>query len=249
MINSISYLHNQQRFGEMTSVKKDASFDDFLVNSLTETAKEHTIADEAIDEMKKQLGLYNYYEETESYDIPDKWVESPNTGTGKKFGWIEAEKYLKSIGIDTDNIQGTHTLTVQQKEWIKSRTNLDAVVCHSTNAEYENLLSDLVVLGVLTPNEAKNLFAVKVPLGNGSISSVSEAEIRSLANGLGIRAGSQALFAMRDSISLQNSIMDKFLSQKGGLLLGSAEKEFVCQASALLSLKQSFYDLMMDLFD
>ncbi len=247
MINSIGGLHNQRRLGEMTSVKKDSSFDDFLVNSSTETAKERTIADEAIDEMKKQLGLYNYNEE--SYDIPNRWVENPNTGTSKKFGWVEAEKYLKSIGIDTDKIQGTHTLTAEQKDWIKSRTNLDAVVCHSTNAEYENLLGDLVVLGVLTPNEAKNLFAVKVPPGNGSILPVSETEMQSLASGLGIRTGNQALFAMRDSISLQNSLMDNFLSQKGGILLDPTDKEFVRQASELLSLKQSFYDLMMDLFD
>lgn len=214
---------------------------------MTETAKERTIADEAIDEMKKQMGLYNFYGESESYDIPDRWAESPNTGENRKFGWLEAEKYLKSIGIDTDQIQATHTLTPKQREWIKSRTDLDMVGLH--NAEYENLIGDLVVLGVLTPKEAKNLFAVKLPPGNGSISPVSETEMQSLASGLGVRTGSQVLFAMQNSISLQQSLMDAFLSQKGGTLIGSADKEFVSQASELLSLKQSFYYLLMDLFD
>jgi len=247
MINSVSYLHNGQRFGIAPAAKEDSSFEDFLVNASTKTPKERTIADEAIDEMKKQLGLYDYYGEPEFYDVPDKWAESPNTGENRKFGWLEAEKYLKSIGIDTDQIQGTHTLTPKQREWIESRTNLDMVGIH--NAEYENLIGDLVVLGVLTPEEAKKLFVVTLPPGNGWLSPVSKSEMQSLANGLGVFGGSSVLAAMRHSISLQNSIMDKFLSQKGGLLLGSADKEFVRKASELLTLKQSFYDMMMDLFD
>ncbi len=42
MINPINYPHNEQLFGTAPAVKEDASFDDFLANSLTEKSKERT---------------------------------------------------------------------------------------------------------------------------------------------------------------------------------------------------------------
>lgn len=100
--------------------------------------------------------------EGELNDVPDNWQ------TGEVsfaiLGEVRAAKeYLKKIGVDTENRVPTHEITEEQRKWLESRHDFEALKNKSVfTPEFGNLMGDLYYLNVLSEREATSPAVVGV---------------------------------------------------------------------------------------
>lgn len=232
------------------SVKKDKSFGDFLSDAASEIATQQCsgVAEQAIEAMKKQLGVYSPYQTENPVQIPERWVTEDSVAlTGQN----RAVEYLKQNGIDVSKLQPTHEITPEQMEWLKSRHDFATISVHGNNADYQNLCGDLIALNVFSLEEVRDMFLVAMPadgvLKKAEPSTVgfSDVGIHGLGSGLG-----NLRQAFQYSMNTQESILSAFLKGIKNLsALSDNDQKFVQQASAILSKKQQFYDILLGMFE
>lgn len=91
---------------------------------------------------------------------PDKWLREWTGESPVK----KAVQFLKDMGIDVENREPSHSLTNEQKEWLRSRHDLDAIKNHTaTPLETYNFRADLAYLGAIAPDEAENIGVIAIP--------------------------------------------------------------------------------------
>lgn len=251
MIGGIST--NTQSYAQpsaMRSVKKDKTFGDFLNDVTCESAIQQCsgVAEQAIEAMKKQFGVYNPYQTEKPIQIPERWVTEDSVALTAENRAVE---YLKQNGIDVSQLQPTHEITPEQMEWLKSRHDFATITVHGSNAAYQNLCGDLIALNVFSLEEVRDMFLVAMPEGGvlkkvePSTVGFSDVGIQGLGSGLG-----NLRQAFQYSMSTQESILSAFLKGIKNLAdLSDNDQKFVQQASAFLSQKQQFYDILLGLFE
>lgn len=210
----------------------------------TETVQDNTAANKAIIALQKQSGTYDPHNNAD-IQIPDSWyTEGPVSGVNA------AEKFLRENGVDIEDIVPSHYITEEQMEWLKSRHDFSNMELQLGSPECQNLWGDLIVLGVCTFDEIKQLFAVQMP-ENGVISQVKPGDLG--IGGLGIRTGSSSLKqTFQYTFDTQNAILSAFMNSMGNKplsALSEADQRFVRSASELLSKKQDIYELLLGLFE
>lgn len=91
---------------------------------------------------------------------PDKWLREWTGESPVK----KAVEFLKNMGVDVKNREPSHSFTVEQKEWLRSRNDLDAIY-NSTASPLDkyNFRADLAYLGVISPDEAENIGVGVIP--------------------------------------------------------------------------------------
>lgn len=91
---------------------------------------------------------------------PDKWLQEWTGESPVK----KAVKFLENMGVDVENREPSHSLTDEQKEWLRSRHDLDAIY-NSTASPLDtyNFRADLAYLGVISPDEAENVGVGVIP--------------------------------------------------------------------------------------
>lgn len=91
---------------------------------------------------------------------PDKWLQEWTGESPVK----KAVKFLKNMGVDVKNREPSHSLTDEQREWLRSRHDLDAIY-NSTASPLDtyNFRADLAYLGVIFPDEAENIGVGVIP--------------------------------------------------------------------------------------
>lgn len=250
MIGGISTnAQSYARSRTMHSVNKDKTFGDFLSSAAGELAAQQrpNVAEQAIEAMKKQSGS-NPYQTENPIQIPERWVTEDSVALTAENRAVE---YLKQNGIDVSRLQPTHEITPEQMEWLKSRHDFAAITVHGSSAAYQNLCGDLIALNVFSLEEVRDMFLVAVPEGatlrraEPSKVGFSDVGIQGLGSGLG-----NLRQAFQYSMDTQESILSAFLKGIKNLAeLSDNDQKFVQQASALLSQKQQFYDILLGLFD
>ena len=88
-----------------------------------------------------------------SEDVPDTW----QTGSVLDIlGSVTAAKeYLEKNGVDTESRVPTHTITQEQRDWLASRHDLDALDTLKVDSpEYGELVADLYYLNIISESEA-----------------------------------------------------------------------------------------------
>lgn len=232
------------------SVNKDKTFGDFLSSAASELAAQQcpNVAEQAIEAMKKQLGVSNPYQTENPIQIPERWVTEDSVALTAENRAVE---YLKQNGIDVSRLQPTHEITPEQMEWLKSRHDFATITVHGSNAAYQNLCGDLIALNVFSLEEVRDMFLVAVPEGatlrkaEPSRIGFSDVGIQGLGSGLG-----NLRQAFQYSMDTQESILSAFLKGIKNLAeLSDSDQKFVQQASAFLSQKQQFYDILLGLFE
>ena len=98
---------------------------------------------------------------------------------------LEAAEYMRNeLGINVDEIEPTHEITDEQMAWLNSRYDFSTMqrrVRYSfvndsgitqygfkSTAEYSNFLADLTYLGVFTPKELTEMWAVPIDTRPGA---------------------------------------------------------------------------------
>ena len=109
-------------------------------------------------------------EETEeSSGIPTDWSAG---GIWYLYDALTAVKeYMRNeLGIDPDDRTFTHEITEEQREWLASRHDTDAVKTAAVGSEkFANFMADLYYLGVFSSNDVMNFEKVDLPAENGLI--------------------------------------------------------------------------------
>ncbi len=91
---------------------------------------------------------------------PEKWLWDWTGESPVK----KAVKFLENMGVDVKNREPSHSLTIEQKEWLRSRHDLDAIY-NSTASPLDtyNFRADLAYLGVISPDESENIGVGVIP--------------------------------------------------------------------------------------
>lgn len=94
-------------------------------------------------------------------DVPANWQTN---SVWDVLGSVNAaKKYLKKIGVDTENRVPTHEITEEQRKWLESRHDFEALRNKSVfTPEFGNLMGDLYYLNVLSESEATSPAVVGV---------------------------------------------------------------------------------------
>lgn len=84
---------------------------------------------------------------------PDTWQTGGVSGV---LGSVTAAKeFLQKLGVDTENRVPTHSVTNEQRDWLASRHDLNALTTMSANdPEFGNIMADLYYLNIISESEA-----------------------------------------------------------------------------------------------
>lgn len=107
--------------------------------------------------------------EGELNDVPANWqTDEPSFAI---LGEVRAAKeYLESRGVDTRHRTPTHEITEEQRKWLESRHDFEALKNKSVfTPEFGNLMGDLYYLNVLSESEATSPAVVGTLPYNGEI--------------------------------------------------------------------------------
>ena len=92
--------------------------------------------------------------------VPDKWSKVQTGESPVK----KAVQYLSKLGIDAESRKPSYSLTTEQKAWLRSRHDLDAIYNNTyTPLDEYNFRADLVYLGVISPSEAEKIGVIAIP--------------------------------------------------------------------------------------
>lgn len=109
-------------------------------------------------------------EETEeSSGVPTDWAAG---GIWYLYDSLTAVKeYMRNeLGIDPDDRTFTHEITDEQREWLASRHDMDAVKTAAVGSEeFANFMADLYYLGVFSSSDVMNFEKVDYPTETGLI--------------------------------------------------------------------------------
>ena len=100
-------------------------------------------------------------------EIPERW------GSEDKWGYAYVLKntldYLNNeLGVDTSKRTPTHTITDEQREWLASRHDLEALKnCTGDTPELAELFGDLVFLNVMSESDVCSTMVPIPPLPEG----------------------------------------------------------------------------------
>ena len=186
--------------------------------------------------------LYNYSSKSSEDEllnvVPDKWSKVQTGESPVK----KAIQYLKNMGIDAESRKPTYSLTNEQKEWLRSRHDLDAIYnrTSSTLDEY-NFRADLVYLGVISPSEAENIGVIAIP----AHCALKGIQLLDTDKNTG-----NYLDGLRSIISKQKTVVDYMLEKYSDPRRREAEDlRFIETANKDISSKELYISLMEDLFD
>ena len=185
--------------------------------------------------------LYNYSSKSSEDEllnvVPDKWSKVQTGESPVK----KAVQYLSKMGIDAESRKPTYSLTDEQKEWLRSRHDLDAIYnrTSSTLEEY-NFRADLVYLGVISPSEAENIGVIAIP----AHCALKGIQLLDTDKNTG-----NYLDGLRSIISKQKTVVDYMLEKYSDPRRREAEDlRFIETANKDISSKELYISLMEDLF-
>ena len=99
---------------------------------------------------------------------PDKWMEEPadrrlyyvaSVGGGTPYSLTVVGEFMNDeLGIDPNDRTFTHKITDEQREWLASRYDIEALrtAVPFTSNEFQNFLADLYYLGIFSKSEISN---------------------------------------------------------------------------------------------
>ena len=91
---------------------------------------------------------------------PGKWLPYQTGESPVK----KAVQFLAAMGIDAEKREPAHSLTDEQKKWLRSRHDLNAIYKNTADPlETYNFRADLVYLGVISPSEAESIGVIAIP--------------------------------------------------------------------------------------
>lgn len=136
----------------ISSITENSTYNSFYSQRGAEANTENSFADILSAEMCGDDELLNA--------APDKWLREWTGESPVK----KAVEFLKNMGVDVKNREPSHSLTDEQKEWLRSRNDLDAIY-NSTASPLDryNFRADLAYLGVISPDEAENIGVGVIP--------------------------------------------------------------------------------------
>lgn len=168
---------------------------------------------------------------------PDKWLREWTGESPVK----KAVEFLKNMGIDVKNREPSHSLTDEQKEWLRSRNDLDAIY-NSTASPLDryNFRADLVYLGVISPDEAENIGVGVIPTHcnrNGMLLFDIE------------KPSGNYIENLRKIMSKQKSVVD-YMREKYNDPLRRQEEDlkYIEAAQRIIDIHELYIGLMEDLF-
>lgn len=170
-------------------------------------------------------------------DAPDKWLKFWTGESPVK----KAVQFLKNMGIDVENREPLHSLTAEQKEWLRSRHDLEAIYNRTADTldEY-NFRADLVYLGAISPREAENVWEIAIPSHCG----LKGIQLLDVENTDG-----NYLDRIRYMISKQKTVVDYMLEKYNDpRRRETADLRFIETARQDISSKELYIDMMEDLF-
>lgn len=116
--------------------------------------------------------------EGEQPEVPQTWSFK---GVWDILGSVRgAEEYLKILGVDTGNRVPTYEITAEQREWLNSRHDFEALKNGSIDtSEFGDLMGDLYYLNIISKEDAMAVARVEaIPDGQAMFSSKSETLIK-----------------------------------------------------------------------
>lgn len=167
---------------------------------------------------------------------PDKWLREWTGESPVK----KAVEFLKDMGVDAKNREPSHSWTDEQKEWLRSRHDLDAIYNNTASLldEY-NFRADLVYLGVISPDEAENIGVGVIP------THCTPNEIMLLNTE---KSGSYIDY-LRGTMSKQKSVVDYMRKKYNDPLRRQDEDlRYIEAAQRLIDIHELYIGLMEDLF-
>lgn len=173
-------------------------------------------------------------EEDELLNVaPGKWLKDWTGESPVK----KAVQYLSKMGIDAESRKPAYSLTDEQKEWLRSRHDLDAIYnrTSSTLDEY-SFRADLVYLGAISPREAENVWTIAIPAHCG----LNGLQLLDVEN-----TGGNYLDRLRYMISKQKTVVDYMLEKYSDPRRREAEDlRFIETANKDISSKELYINLM-----
>lgn len=196
----------------------------------SKTSTEHSFSDVL-------FGALNSGEDDLLSAAPDKWLPEWTGESPVK----KAVQFLKKMGIDAEDREPSHALTDEQKEWLRSRHDLDAIYNHTgTPLDEYNFRADLVYLGAMAPDEAENIGVWVVP---------THCNASEMPRLLTKDNSDNYLDGLRNIMSRKKTLVDYFLEkyndprrrQDGDLSYIEAEQR-------LIGIHETYLSMMEDLF-
>lgn len=169
--------------------------------------------------------------------VPDKWLEFPTGESPVK----KAVQFLKKIGIDAESREPAHSLTDEQRMWLRSRHDLEAI-CNGTAATLDeyNFRADLVYLGAISPKEAENVWEIAIP---------THCPLKGIQLLDTEKNGGDYFDRLRNMISKQKTVVDYMLEKYNDPRRRESEDiKFIETAKGHIFSKELYISLMEDLF-
>lgn len=214
------------------------------------------LRDRYIDEIFENGGLFsglsfnanflNYLKLNESKSgeddllnvVPDKWLSFWTGESPVK----KAVQFLSARGIDAEKREPSHSLTNEQKKWLRSRHDLNAIYNNTADSlETYNFRADLVYLGVISPSEAESIGTVALPAHcavKGGI--LTDTVDNSNAN---------YLDGLRGILSKQKAIVEEIREKYNDPLRRQSEDlRFIENEKRHIAFQELYISMMSDLF-
>ncbi len=167
---------------------------------------------------------------------PDKWLHEWTGESPVK----KAVEFLENMGVGVKSREPSHSLTDEQKEWLRSRNDLDAIY-NSTASPLDryNFRADLVYLGVISPDEAENIGVGVIP------THCTPNEIMLLNT----EKSGNYIDNLRGIMSKQKSVVD-YMREKYNDPLRRQDEDlrYIEAAQRLIDIHELYIGLMEDLF-
>ena len=170
--------------------------------------------------------------------VPDKWLSFRTGESPVK----KAVQFLRARGIDAEKREPTHSLTDEQKAWLRSRHDLKAIRNNTADPlEAYNLRADLVYLGVISPSEAESIGTIALPAHCAvKVSVLSDAVNNSNAD---------YLDGLRSILSKQKAIVDEIREKYNDPHRREAEDlKFIENEKRHIAFQELYISMMSDLF-
>lgn len=97
--------------------------------------------------------------------VPEHWTDDDLWGYG--VAALRVNKFLKELGIDTTKRKPTYEITDEQREWLASRHDFEAIKNGGDSKELGELLGDLIYMNVISAGDAVDMMSPGLPIPDG----------------------------------------------------------------------------------
>lgn len=168
---------------------------------------------------------------------PDKWLSFMTGESPVK----KAAQFLAAMGIDAKNREISHSLTEEQKAWLRSRHDLDAIKNNTADPlEEYNFRADLAYIGAISPSEAESIGVIAIP-AHCALKGIQLLDTEG--------ASGSYLDRLRGILSKQRAVVDEIMKKYNDPYRREAEdKRFIETEKKHIAFQELYITMMEDLF-